>query len=259
MDEHLRGQRDQDMASFARNLIDFLVSLDTDSPEEIPPAEPAPSSEPAVDATVEEAKEPVKIRESTAIGNDRIGILRHDLYDVRDDTLDVLRPAGVDLAIQNLSESTIATAIIEVAFYDIEGNLLGTAKHRVIELLPGTSRSVQIDSQVKQVEKVKSYDVRILKTRMADVEKVQLRSHGISRNAAGEEVVEGIVKNVSNVKTDIAVVISFFDANREVIGRKILVLHDVEPDTIRRYELAFKPPEGETVGTYSIALGDIVG
>jgi hypothetical protein len=246
------------MASFARNLIDFLVSLDTDSPEENAPAEPAPSGEPAVDAIAEEVKEPVKIRESTAIGNDKIEILRHDLYDVHDDAPGEQRPAGVDLAIQNLSESTIATAIIEVTFYDIEGNLLGTATHRVIELLPGTSRNIQIDSLVKEVEKVKSYDVRIVKTRTADAEKVQTRSHGMSRNTAGEEVVEGIVKNVSKVKTDAAVVISFFDANKEDVGRKILVLHDLEPEAIRRYRLVFMAPEGETVGTYSIVLGDMV-
>lgn len=39
-------------------------------------------------------------------------------------------PAGVDFDIRNVSDSTIANVLFEAAFYDIEGNIVDTVKHR---------------------------------------------------------------------------------------------------------------------------------
>ena len=229
----------------------------TDLPDAVTPAEPAPSSEPVVSEVVEEIKEPIKIRESTATGDEKVEILNHELLDVHEDNRGVPQPARVDVAIHNLTDSTIATIVIEVVFYDIEGNVLETAKHQAIELFADRARAIRIESKVMEPDKVKSYDVRITRTRTAEQERVQLRVHDINPNAAGEDVVEGVVKNISKVQADAAVVITFYGANNVEIGRKVVVLRDIEPETIRQYALTFKPHEGDRVGTYNVAIGEL--
>jgi len=228
----------------------------TGVPDVVMPAERAPSSEPTVGA-VRGAEEPIKIRESTATGNDKIEILKHQLYDVCEDRRGIVCPAYLDLAIRSVTDTTIATAIIEVTFYDIQGNVVDTAKHEDVELWPDTSRGIRIETSVKRVDLIKSYDVRITRTMMAEQERVQLRRHDINRNEAGEHVLKGVVKNISRVMADAAVVVTFYGANNVEIGRKVVVLRDIEPETIRRYELTFKPHEGDMVGTYNIAIGEL--
>jgi hypothetical protein len=223
----------------------------------VAPKEPVRSSEPVADQEAEQAVEPIRIRESTATGNEKIEILKHGLCDVYADNRGVIYPAYLNLAIRNVTGSTIASASIEVAFYDIEGDVLDTVKHEAIELWADMSRGIRIDSSVKEVDTVKSYEVKVTRTRTADQERVQLRRHDINHNAAGEEVVKGVVKNISKVVADAAVVITFYGANNVNIGRKVIVLRDIEPETIRRYVVTFKPHEGDALGTYNIALGEM--
>ena len=219
------------------------------------PTQPASSQEQAV----EEAKEPPKAPAPSATGNAQVAVLKHDLVDAVIDPQDNSRrfPAGVELAISNDSDTTIATAVFEALFYDHEGNILDTVKHREVDLRPNRSRGILISSLQYEYEKVKSYDVRLTRTTTADVEKVQLRKHDLWTTETGEEEISGIVKNISEVKTDAAVVITFYDANRENIGTKVVVLKDIEPDTFRQYDLRFKPQEGDTVGSYGLAIGEI--
>jgi hypothetical protein len=64
--------------------------------------------------------------EPTATGNEEIAIMKHSLSQLD------MRKAGAgaknfyctELAIRNISESTIATAIFEVIFYDVNGNIV---------------------------------------------------------------------------------------------------------------------------------------
>jgi hypothetical protein len=164
-------------------------------------------------------------------------------------------PTGVELAIRNVSDSTIATAVFEAVFYDQEGNILDTVKHREIDLKPDTSRAIHITSSINEIDKVKSYGVRIIRTTTADVEKVQLRRHEMRTTEAGEEEISGTVKNISEVKTDAALVATFYDPKKENIGTKVLVLRDIEPNTIRQFDFKFKPQEGDIVRSYSLNVG----
>ncbi|GAI57443.1 unnamed protein product, partial [marine sediment metagenome] len=165
-------------------------------------------------------------------------------------------PAGAELAIRNVSDSTIATAVFEAVFLDIEGNILDTVEHRESDLKPERSRAILINTSIPESDKVKSYDVRIIRTTTADVEKVQLRRHEIRTTETGEEV-RGIVKNLSEVKTDAALVATFFDPKKETIGTKVIILRDIEPGTIRQYQFKFKPQEGDVVRTYTLNIGEI--
>jgi len=224
------------------------------------PTEAALSKEQAV----EEAKESPKTPAPTATGNEKIKILKHSLPETdmsRDEeyTSGEEYPISVELAIRNVSDSTIATTVFEAVFYDEEGNIVDTVKHREICLQPNTSRAIRISSSETEYDKVKSYDVRVVRTTTADVEKVQLRRHEIRTTETGEEEIRGIVKNISEVKTDTAVVVTFYDPKKENIGTKVLVLRDIEPNTIRQFDLKFKPQEGDRVGTYSLNVGEIVG
>ena len=223
------------------------------------PTEAALSKEQAV----EEAKESPKTPAPTATGNEKIKILKHSLSETDMARYDEYTsgeeyPVSVELAIRNVSDSTIATTVFEAVFYDKEGNIADTVKHREFCLQPNTSRAINITSSKLERDNVKNYDVRVVRTTTADVEKVQLRRHERTTET-GEEEIRGIVKNISEVKTDAALVATFYDPKEENIGTKVLVLRDIEPDTIRQFDLKFKPQEGDRVKTYSLTIGEIAG
>jgi hypothetical protein len=169
--------------------------------------------------------------------------------------------ARVDLAIRNVSDSTIATAVFEAIFYDKEGSVVDTVKHREVELRPETSRLIHITTSIPvyDYDQIASYDVRLVRTATADVEKVQLLRYEIATIETGEEKVWGVAKNISEAKTDAAVVATFYDPKKENIGTRVLVLRDMEPNTVRQFDLRFKPQEGDTVGSCSIIVGELTG
>jgi hypothetical protein len=160
--------------------------------------------------------------EPTAIGNERIAILKHSLVTAEEEYPG--REGGVEIAIRNVSETTIASAIFEAVFYDVEGNILDTVKHSEYDLKPSTSRGLLISSSTREPYKVKSYSVKITGTTTTDVEKVQLRRQEKRTTDAGEEEVSGIVKNISSMKTNAALVATFYDPKKENIGVRVIIL-----------------------------------
>jgi hypothetical protein len=194
----------------------------------------------------------------TATGDERITILKHDLS-LTDPVVEYPTPAGIELAIRNVSGRDIATTTFEATFFDLEGQVVSTVKHNEVEFKPETSRAIRIDCSLPHYEsdKVKSYAVRVVKTTTTDVESVQLRRHELRTTEDGEEYAWGIVKNLSETKADAAVIWTFSNPKKENIGTRVVVLKDIEPNTIRQYEFKFKPPEGETVRNYSITVGQI--
>jgi uncharacterized membrane protein YphA (DoxX/SURF4 family) len=196
--------------------------------------------------------------EPTATGNEKITILKHEISRIEDPHSGLVTSTGVELAARNVSNSHIATAVFEAIFYDIEGNIVDTVKHREIDLKPNTSRAISISYTDPKHNEVKSYDVRLIRTTTADVEKVQLRRHELRTTEAGEEELWGIVKNISEVKTDAALVATFYDPKKENIATKVIILRDIEPNSIRQYVLKFKPQEGDIVRTYTLNIGEIV-
>jgi hypothetical protein len=214
-------------------------------------------TEAPIEQGVKEAEEFRKTQTPTATGTEKIEILKHNLS-VRVPIGDYLTPAGLDLAIRNISDSVIATAVFEAAFYDQEGNIVEQVRHAETTLEPKTSRAIHIASSPYEDERVKSYAVRVIRTATSDAERVQLRRHEMRATETGEEEIMGIAKNISQVKTDVAVIATFYDAQEEIIGTKVVVLRDVEPNTIRQYELRFKPQEGDEISRYTLRIGEIV-
>ncbi|MFC1875485.1 hypothetical protein ACFLY3_05010 [Chloroflexota bacterium] len=199
-----------------------------------------------------------KVPEAKAIGNERITILKHNLSATSIDERGGIHPASVELAIRNVSDSSFATVLFEAVFYDIEGNVLDTVKHSEIDLKPSFSRAVNINSLTPYHDNIKSYAIRITRTTTAEVEKVQLRRHEIRTTDTGEEEVRGIVKNISSVKTDVALIATFLDFKKENISIRVVILRDIEPNNTKQFHFLFKPMEGDRVGTYTLDIGDIV-
>jgi hypothetical protein len=215
----------------------------------------ASSMEPAVEA----AKELPKMPEPVATGNERIAVLKH-LFSGTDGEHGE-GSLRVDLAIRNISDLTIATAVFEAVFYDVEGNVVDTVRHNEVELRPETSRLIHITSTIPvfECDDIQSYAVRLVWSTTVDVEKFQLRKYEMATIETGEEQVTGVVKNLSEVKSDAAVVVILYGAEKENLCTKVLVLRDIEPNTVRQYELRIMPPQGAEVASCSIAVGELVG
>jgi len=193
--------------------------------------------------------------EPKVTGNEKIQILKHSFTKGEDDAR--RQTSGADIAIRNVSDVTIATLVLECIFYDIEGNVMDTVKHKEIYLRPKTSRAVSINFKKQEISQLKSYDIKITRMTTADVEKVQLRRHEIKTTDAGEEV-RGIAKNISDVKTDTALVATFLDSKKENIGIRVIILRDIEPNNIKQFHFLFKPMEGDRVRSYTLKIGDLV-
>jgi hypothetical protein len=214
------------------------------------------SGEPAAEPT----QDPPKAPAPTATGNDKITILKHRFSGIAMGRDEEYPTARLELAIRNVSNSTIATALFEAVFYDGEGNIVDTVRHTEVELRPETSRAIHITSAIpiSEDDGVVSYAVRLVRAATADTEKVQFRTQEMRPTESGEEEVSGVVKNLSEVKLDAAVVIAFFDPQKENIGTRVLVLKDMEPNTVRTFALRFRPQEGDTVRSCTLAVGEIV-
>ncbi len=194
--------------------------------------------------------------EPKVTGNEKIKILKHSLIKGEDD--DNRQTSGTDMAIRNVSDTTIATVVFEAVFYDIEGNILDTVKHKEIDLKPNTSRAVFIRSSISEYDKLESYDIRITRMTTADDEKVQLRGYKIKMTDDGQEEVRGTVKNISGAKADAALATTFLNYKNENIGTRVVILRDIEPGSIKQFHFFFKPMEGDRVMTYTLNIGDIV-
>ncbi len=195
--------------------------------------------------------------EPIVTGNENVRILKHSLNRGRDGVRGG-STSGAEIAVRNVSDTTIASIIFEAVFYDIEGNVLDIVKHREIELKPKMSRAVLIRCPEHTKRALESYDVKIARMALADVEKVQLRHHEVRTIDTGEEEVRGIVKNISNERTDTALIAAFFNSKKENIGTKVIILRDIEPDNTRQFHFLFKPQKGDMVSTYTLNIGEVV-
>ena len=191
-------------------------------------------------------------------GDDRISILKHSFQNMQtpDAGLNDIKNQ-VNIAIRNISNDTVATAIFEADFYDSEGNILGTVRHKEFEIKPNTSRAFMIQPEGMKEDMAKSYNIKLIKTVTADVEKVQLRRNEFKKLSGGREEVSGLLKNISDEKTDAVLVVTYLDAKEEKIGVRALRVKDIEPNTVRNFSLIFTPPEGETVKTRTFDIGEM--
>ncbi|MFC1875644.1 hypothetical protein ACFLY3_05840, partial [Chloroflexota bacterium] len=119
-------------------------------------------------AEEQDTKKPEEIPETpepSAIGDENIAILKHDIYrkgGEDDSTLSI----GIELVAKNVSDKVIGSTLFEAVFYDIEGNTLDTIELKKTEWKPDNSRTIRINYSGPESDKVKSYCVRVIRTTM---------------------------------------------------------------------------------------------
>jgi len=167
---------------------------------------------------------------------------------------------GVELAIRNVSSSTIATASFEAVFYDIEGNVIDTTTYQTVDLPPGTSRTIHIEYKAPKNEgELKSYDVRVTRTTSAETERFHITHKELKVTGTGENEVSGIVKNLSDVKVDAIVFAVFYNMDKRDIGEKAALIREIEPHGMKNFAFVFKPQEGDDVASYTLNVGELAG
>ncbi len=185
-------------------------------------------------------------------GNDKVSIIKHQLSEMQ--VYNDMYKVSVEFSIKNISDITISTLVFEATFYDETGRALETVTQKELDLRPGVSRGVFINSHTITPTTIKSYNVRIARMTTTETEKVQLRKQELEIEATGEATLKGLVKNISGVKTDAALIATFNNKNKEAVGEKVLILRDIEPNTLKQFNLKFKPPAGAIIDGYSIKI-----
>jgi hypothetical protein len=190
-------------------------------------------------------------------GNNVIEILKHNFID-GDNTFGCGNiGGGIYISIKNISNMTVAMALFEAIIYDSEGHILDCLKHKELEIRPYNARAITIRIDNMKCSKVKSYRVNLTKTVTIDREKVQLRQNEMRTIEYNLKEVTGTIKNISEYKTDAVVIATFFNTGKEEIGKKVLKIVDIEPDSVRKFNLTFYSAEN-TVKTYSLDIGEII-
>lgn len=190
----------------------------------------------------------------TATDNDKLAILSHSLYETDMRLRGPMGSDGAQLVIKNVSGKTIATGVFDTTFYDVEGNIVYSFEHKETNIKPDNSRSFIIYPPETTRNKIKSYKIELIRVTTADFEKVQIRRHDVRTNDAGEEEVVGTVKNLTETKTDAVLVANFYDEKKGVIGTKVVIVKDIEPDGVRKFHFIFKPQEGDKIRSYNLRV-----
>jgi len=193
-----------------------------------------------------------------AEGDQRLVILRHSFQGTGAPDVGITTiKRGIELAVRNVCGESIASAIFAIDLFDAAGNYISTLKHIETDIQRNTSRAFLIQTTSVKDDIIRSYNIKLIKTVTAELEKVQLRRNEVKRLPEGREEVSGLVKNVSSVKSDAVVVVTYLDANEEPIGVRTLELRDIAPGTVQIFALDFTCPEGLTVKKRDIDIGEL--
>jgi hypothetical protein len=187
-----------------------------------------------------------------ASGNDMVSIVKHNLK-----FMDNVMFEGLECAVRNISDKTISTLILESVFYDSEGNTVNVTKHKETNLRPGNSRGITIKPSTPDALKIRSYSIKAIRAVTTDFEKVQIIKNDIKAVGKGREVTV-VCKNIASDKTDAAVIVTFFNQDKENIGTRVILLRDMQPDSARQFKVLFNPVEGDIVKTHEVNVGDLV-
>jgi hypothetical protein len=195
----------------------------------------------------------VMVPKSAFAGNDKVLITKHSLKYMDNAILE-----GLECGIKNISDKPIATLIIECTFFDGEGGVLSVIKHKETNLIPGNSRGLMIPVPMSgESFKIQSYNGRVLRLITTDTEKIQI-VQSIMKAVGSDKEVTLICKNISSEKADAAIIVKFFNDEKEDIGIKVIAAKDLEPGNTRQYKLSFTPLANDSVKTHEVTVGDLV-
>jgi hypothetical protein len=125
--------------------------------------------------------------------DDKIAIIRHNMFTTGEEG-DSCLETGVELTIKNVSNKIIGSVIFEAVFFDIEGNILNTVKHKTVELWPGISRVLKIPSSNLEGNEIWGYYIKAVRMAMAPEptaignEKIDILNHSLNFTVNREHV-----------------------------------------------------------------------
>jgi hypothetical protein len=189
--------------------------------------------------------------EPVVTGNDLAVVTKHIITPP-----DVLVLEGIEFAIKNVTDKTIATLVFEYNLFDSEGNVLKTQNHIETNLRPQGSRGIVIKPVIPDMFKISSYTIRLVRTVTTDHERVQIIKHEMINNNPGDITV--ICKNISEDKTNAALIAKFFNFKKETIGIQVIPVRDIEPSTTKQFYFMFIPVEGDVVKSHEVNIGDLL-
>jgi hypothetical protein len=193
------------------------------------------------------------------VGNDKVSILKHDIALVNNFPHSK-EWKEIDLVIRNISTVNIANLTIEAIFYDIEGNIIDNKIHEEYDLLINTSRTVCIIPNETNFTPGKyhykdiwSYSVKIIEMKTSDIQRIRIKWHNRKTVGYAIEEINGLVKNICNFKTDAAVTATFYNIHGDKLGTKVMLLRDLEPGSVRNFNICYTPPNGQNVQSYLLS------
>ena len=213
---------------------------------EITALEDVPEALPAEEKAVKKLEETPKAPEAEAIGDEKIAILKHDIYRKGGEG-DITEAICIELTIKNSTDVVIGSVLFEAVLYDIEGNILDTVEYKTIDLKPGISRNLHINYSGQKSDRVKSYCVRVAKIKLTPEptatgnDRIAILRHGFSVPQGDEHdwQADGIELAIRNV-------------SEAIITRAILeaVFYDIEGntlDTVEHTVIYLKPNTSRTI------------
>jgi hypothetical protein len=200
------------------------------------------------------------VESSGAEGCEAIKVLRHSFHPIDGlyGPVQVERGKSVAVTIENMTEECMAAVVCACDFYDSDGELMDSVRKRISEIKANATKSFVIASQ-KLAKDAKKYSVSIIKVITSQEEKILIYRAGTSRMGTGEELVRGLLKNISNSAVDAWFVATFFSSENEVIGTRVLKLEGISPNSTREFSFVYMPPaEGERVSKSVFDIGTVV-
>lgn len=224
----------------------------------------AAMEEPAAAAeAVKEAEEAPEAPEPTATGNERVAVLKHDMYCKGSD--DATEAISIELAVKNTSDDIIGSVLFEAELYDMNGNVLDKVEQKTVDLKPGAGRTVRINYSDAKSDKVRSYCARVAnitlmpESKATGNEKVKIIKHSLS-SGSGDLI--GILAGIDlAIKNDSGDAISslvfeavFYDVEGNIVDTIKRNETELKPNTSRAININCKPQNVKNVRAYDVKI-----
>ncbi|HAS04758.1 MAG TPA: hypothetical protein DCR71_03220 [Dehalococcoidia bacterium] len=229
--------QDIQSANITEDLDTLLKNFDETSGEGLPSAE-------KLAEMARKAPEPV------ANGNKQVEIVSHKVLPKSGEG----SPGkGVYLEIKNITSAAIGKLTLQTLMFDAKEYVIDTVEKTVTDFQCDKTRILRIVTSAENAD-VKSYEVKITNIAVTPVAVATGDERKILPN--GDVNVSGMIKNVSGIKTDASIAVTFLDTKKEEPGTVVLPVKDIEPGSVKNFSLLFRPPTGEKVKTYTIDIGE---
>jgi hypothetical protein len=199
-----------------------------------------------------------------------ISILKHEYFrkELQGSNKEI---AGVEIDLKNISNNLIGYTLLELTFYDVDGNTLDTNRHKVSELDPGNSRILRYNYSGNEADKIAKYQVNVIETLILPDpiaignDMVSIMSHEISEMKEDERKVvhpygaKLAIRNISDKKIAAAFFEAvFIDIEGNIVDTVNHKTTDLDAGVSRAINIYSKILEETRVKSYYIKVARVV-